>query len=454
MKNDKGGQMKDLDFDELHEAVNKLMVQAQKPKTKREPAKSVAKAVSRPSVKVAERPAKDEKPAKPAEKEAPKSTQDDETPVNITVRTKPVAKVLPKKRGMAMDVVQAAKPGVIAPPSARAARTAPTLQPTGPVVPEPPKPRETTVATPTETPAPAESNDVSDDMLASLNMQTDGEEQKKTLFEDEKPVASAFPDPLEVHGFTDDKESAPEPVPAAPAADVAPLAPKHDPLLDDADDQPVAGDWHMPAAPDEQPLPEPTPAAEPEPQAKPAESAPELPVTPFVNTKVEKRPLGSFAAAPAPVPTPLQQPTLTKDDTPIAPPSQATNDEKPEPAAIDTPATPAELKPEIVAVESAEADYAKAGWEKPQNDEPVGDLRHMSIPQQHHGHDKAPAKDERPVFDTKNYHPPLQPVATAKHHTGSKAGAVLTVILIILLITAGVGAYFVATGSIDLTSLL
>lgn len=451
MKNDKGGQMKDLDFDELHEAVNKLMVQAQKPKTKREPAKSVAKAVSRPSVKVAERPAKDEKPAKPAEKEAPKPTQEDETPVNITVRTKPAVKVLPKKRGMAMDVVQAAKPSAVAPPSARAARTAPTLQPTGPVTPEPPKPRETSVVPPAEAPAPAESNDVSDDMLASLNMQTDGDEQKKTLFEDEKPAASVFPDPLEVHGFTDDKVAIPEPTPVAPAADTTPVAAEHDPLLDDTDAQPAANDWHMPAASDEQKPPEPTPAAEPETQAKPAEIAPELPATPFVNTKVEKRPLGSFAAAPAPAPA---QPTLTKTDNPVTPQSPAADDEKPEPAAIDTPATPAELKPEIVAVESAEADYAKAGWEKPQDDEPVGDLRHMSIPQQHHGHDKAPAKDERPVFDTKNYHPPLQPVATAKHHTGSKAGAILTVILIILLIAAGVGAYFVATGSIDLTSLL
>jgi hypothetical protein len=447
MKNDKGGQMKDLDFDELHEAVNKLMVQAQKPKAKREPAKSIAKAVSRPSVKVAERTAKDDTP----EKQASTPAEEDATPVNITVRTKPAAKVLPKKRGMAMDVVQAAKPGAVAPPSARAARTAPTLQPTGPVAPEPPKPRETTITAPQPEPlAPTEPNDVSDDTLASLNMQTEGEDtQKKTLFEDDKPAQSAFPDPLEVHGFTDEKDEVEEP---APQVEPAPQPAKHDPLLDDTDDQPVKNDWHMPETSSEPPVTETAPV-EPEPQAAPAELPVEPPATPFLNTKVEKRPLGSFAAATS-TPAASAQPTLTKTDDPVVAPASGASEQKPEPAAIETPATPAELKPEIVAVESAETDYAKAGWEKPRDDEPVGDLRQMSIPQQHHGHDKEPAKSERPVFDTKNYHPPLQPVATAKHHSGSKAGAILTVILIILLVAAGVGAYFVATGSIDLTNLL
>lgn len=448
----------DLDFDELHEAVNKLMVQAQKPKAKREPTKTVAKAVSRPSVKVAERSAKDDKPAvKPTEKEAP--TEDDSTPVSVTVRTKPAAKVLPKKRGMAMDVVQAAKPSAVAPPSARAARTAATLQPTGPVAPEPPKPRETSAPI-VEPPKPAEPQDVDDDMLASLNMQTDGDAKPKTLLEDDKPAASVFPDPLDVHGFDDEKEEPkPEPTPVAPAP-VEPAAPvaKVDPLLDDTDDAPVKNDWRMPAEDEPKAEPvaevetEPAPKVTPEPET-PAEPAPEPPATPFVNTKVEKRPLGSFAA-PAPAPTATPAPTtLTKPEDPVKPPTVQPED-KPDAATIDVPATPAELKPEVVAVESAEGDYSKAGWEKPDDTESFGNLRQMSIPQQHHGHDKEPSKDERPVFDTKNYHPPLQPVATAKHHSGSKAGALLTVILIILLVAAGVGAYFVATGSIDLSSFL
>lgn len=453
MKNDKGGQMKDLDFDELHEAVNKLMVQAQKPKAKREPVKSVAKNVSRPSVKVAERPAKD---SKSAEKPKAAPAEEEATPVNVTVHSKPVVKVLPKKRGMAMDVVQAAKPSAVAPPSARAARTAPTLQPTGLVAPEPPKPRETTAPAPTaESPKATESQEVSDDMLASLNMQTDGDAKPKTLLEDDKPAESAFPDPLEVHGFTDDKPKIKEetPVPAEPLAlqPAAPaLTPKVDPLLDDTDEPQVKNEWHMPptkAPKDETPVPA---EAKPEPQP-----ATELPVTPFVNTKVEKRPLGSFAAPAASAPAGTLAPTtLAKPENPVKPTGAITGEEKPDPATIEVPVAPEELNPELVAVESAEADYTKGGWEKPEDREPLGDLRHMSIPQQHHGHDKEPNHDERPVFDTKDYHPPLQPVATAKHHTGSKAGALLTVILIILLVAAGIGAYFVATGSIDLASFL
>lgn len=433
MKDEKGGPMKDLDFDELHEAVNKLMDQAQKPKARREPSKSVAKAVSRPSVKVAERSAD-----KTASKPEP-AKEDSGSVVNVTVR-KPAAKIAPKKRGMAMDVVQAAKPSAVAPPSVRAARTAPTLQPTGPVKVEPPSPR---AASPAPVPAPAktgESNDVSEDTLASLNLQTDGAARPKTIVEEHKPD---FPDPLEVHGFTGDKELAqPAAEPKTPpvsalshsAAPVmpAPAADESDPLL--ADDEPAKNHWEMPDEENTSPdmpvnktgAPETAPVAPAEPAA-----------TPFVNAKVEKRPLGAYAGAPA---APAPEDSRGPEDK-----------NKTEPAGITTPAAPEELNPEVVAVESADTDYSQ---QSPGGDAPLDTLRQMSIPPQYHPGDKQPSKHDRPIFDTKDYHPPIHPVATAKHHTGSKAGAILTLILIILLVAAGVAAYFVATGSIDITRLL
>ncbi|HKX73498.1 MAG TPA: hypothetical protein VJM32_05765 [Candidatus Saccharimonadales bacterium] len=444
MKDEKGGPMKELDFDELHEAVNKLMDQAQKPKAKREPAKSVAKAVTRPSVKVAERSAeKDSKDV--AAVVEPK--EDTGSAINVTVR-KPAAKIAPKKRGMAMDVVQAAKPSAVAPPSARTARTAPTLQPTGPVRVEPPSPRAASAApvASDESPKPSAEPEVGDDTLASLNLESDGTAKPKTIVEEHK---SDFPDPLEVHGFTGGDEPAKRV--AAPEAPATPLGgptmahgavsmtqPKtdeEDPLLKEDDEAPAKNQWEMPG--DEEPVHD-----EPAPKLTeaPADAAPAEPAaTPFVNAKVEKRPLGAYSdAAPTPATAPQAAPA----------PEVPTPEERAEAASIETPAAPEELNPEIVAVESADVDYSQAHNEQ---EAPLNTLRQMAIPQQYHAGEKKSSKHDRPIFDTKDYHPPLQPVATAKHHTGSKAGAILTLILIILLVAAGVGAYFVATGSIDIT---
>jgi hypothetical protein len=445
MKDEKGGPMKELDFDELHEAVNKLMDQAQKPKAKREPAKSVAKAVTRPSVKVAERSAEKDSKDVPA---AAEPEEDAGSAINVTVR-KPAAKIAPKKRGMAMDVVQAAKPSAVAPPSARTARTAPTLQPTGPVRIEPPSPRAASVApvASDESPKPSAESEVGDDMLASLNMESDGTAKPKTIVEEHK---SDFPDPLEVHGFTGGDEPAKRiAAPEAPAAPLAgptmahgavsmtqPKTDEEDPLLKDDDEALAKNQWDMPE--DEEPARD---AAVPnQPEAAPAEAAPAEPAgTPFVNAKVEKRPLGAYSDA---APTPVAVPQATPE------PQAPTQDERAEAARVETPAAPEELNPEVVAVESADIDYSQAHNEQ---EAPLNTLRQMAIPQQYHAGEKKSSKHDRPIFDTKDYHPPLQPVATAKHHTGSKAGAILTLVLIILLVAAGVGAYFVATGSIDIT---
>jgi hypothetical protein len=192
------------------------------------------------------------------------------------------------------------------------------------------------------------------------------------------------------------------------------------------------------APPETQDEPEEEPAQELSP-SQPAPSMAPADGTPFVNAKVEKRPLGAFATtAPAPVPAPT---------TAVEPKPEPKPARNPDAAQVEVPAAPEELRPEVVAVESAESELNPSG-------EPLQNLRQMSIPQQYHTNDKESSHDDRPVFDTKTYHTPLQPVATPKRATGSKAGMILTMILILLLVIAGVVAYFIATGSIDISKLL
>jgi hypothetical protein len=440
MKDEKGGQMKnELDFDELHAAVNKLMDQTQKPKAKREPAKSVAKAVTRPSVKVAERPNEKEKSASTASaKEEPK-----EESSNIAVRHAPRIVATPKKRGMAMDVVQAPKAATVAPPSARAARTAPTLQPTGPVKPEPPSPRApgpnaSVVSTPQPDAPPTD--EVSDDILTSINLQDDGVAHPQTLVSAPQPKQeSVFPDPLDVHGFTGTKEYAEPRVTEPPKTDLMP-----DPLEHHNATMQHGTTGHVAPLPADEVAETASEnhetGSQPTTIDQPAPSLASTDATPFVNAKVEKRPLGAFANATPPAPVP--KPKTEEADMPTS--------RQTEPAQIEVPPAPEELRPEVVAVESAESELAPSAAT---NAESLQNLRQMSIPPQYHTSDKEPNKDDRPVFDTKNYHIPLQPVGSAKRSTGSKASMVLTLVLILLLVVAGVGAYFIATGSIDISKL-
>ncbi|HET9411738.1 MAG TPA: hypothetical protein VFO38_02735 [Candidatus Saccharimonadales bacterium] len=411
MNQEKGGQMKELDLDELHQQVSKLMDQTGKAKPKRQAAKSEPKPSPRPSVKVTERPV-----AKVAAK--PAASDKGET---IAVRRPSAVKVLPKRRGIAMDVVQAAKEPPIKPPSSRAGRTAPTLQPTGSVTAEQPQPapsrpqaqEQKVVAAPAPV-QPTTTEDVSDDTLAAINLQADGTAPMGGSVPAPHPaVRASFPDPLEVHGFADtpakQKETpAPEPAPELQTASEK----SWDPLLDEP--QEPAPQMSEPPA---------TPAAN--------ESA-----SPFVNAKVQKRPLGAFAATTPPSavePEPAPAPEEPKDTPDV-----------PEPAPAEVQASPQELSPEVLAVESAELEHPATSS--------VDQLRGTSIPQQYHATETSVKQDDRPVFDTKNYHTPLQPGAGRPH--GSRAGSALTIVLILLLVVAGVAAYFVATGSIDLRNIM
>jgi hypothetical protein len=181
------------------------------------------------------------------------------------------------------------------------------------------------------------------------------------------------------------------------------------------------------------------PAADSTPTSIPAPSE-----TPFVNAKVEKRPLGAFASVPADT-------TVQTEDS--GAPDLSPKEDKP--AELPTQAPPKELNPELVAVESSEPEFTP-GQPSDDHKPSVNELRQMSIPPQYKAADATPSKGDRPIFDTKTYHPPLQPMAGVRpaKSGGSKAGMILTLILILLLVIAGVGAYFVATGAIDVNSLL
>lgn len=363
----------DLDLDELHEAVNALMVDAGKGKTKKK------------STPVSTTPSEEPKAVLPKETPATRPTQ----PQKIEVR-RPLPSIASSARGRTMDVVGPKPVPKVVPPSAQAKRQAPTLQPTSPmVVPESPKP--VVVAPQT---VDQQVKEPADDILASINMK---QEQRAPTLTHQK---SEWPDPLDVHGFKDDPE---EEVKAA--ADPELVGKPASPIKPDPDDS-------RPQEDDIEP--------------------PEESNSPFVTTKVEKRPLGAYAdAVPPPAPTPEAQKP------------------EPEPAFVATQ-QPKEFSPEVVAVESAEPEFHK----EVQNAETdMHELRQMSIPQQYQQAEKSSNKDTRSVFDTKDYHPPID-AAHAAHRTGSSLGWIMILVFTIILVVALVFAYYMITGSLDVTQLL
>ncbi len=367
--------MEDLDLDELDQAVSQLM--------------------DTPGKKAPKKPAEEDKPA-----DAPKATADPVTPVAVAVQpaadkpadeptnrvvvNRPMPKVPPRQRMRpgAMDIIQpAAKTST--PPSSRPTRMAAAIQPTKEVTPEPAKPAE-----PTPAEKPAEHSDVSDDVLAALTMLDDPKpSQPAPTPEPKKQPAETWPDPLDFHGF-DDKKDEPEPK-------------KEDP---------------KPAEPPKETPPSLEPAAE-----APAVPPHDDPLTsPFVTTKVEKRPLGAYA------------------------------DAKPE-----APAEPAD-EPPVPKQETSKEDMAQASLESKQHEsaEPehdMDDLRQMSIPQQYRSEHAKTSEEVHPMYDTKEYHAPPQPIHTS--HKGGPWLAISVVVLIVLIIGAVAIGYFMMTGTFDFTKL-
>lgn len=374
--------MKDLDFDELDRAVNSLVSQAKggraaSPAPERtEPAKPEAQP-ERP-VAVKSTPA--------ASTAAP--TSDDIVPVAQKSTTTAPAITSPTRtrlgakrpgaspgRGSFIDIVA---PKATA-PVPKVSRTSSVIQPVSKpdeLKTEPPKSEKTPVEEPAEV---AVEPPTPTEPVESVAVKPSTEEE--------------WPDPLDFHD--DDGKVVAEAAKSAeePQQDKKPGTPK----------------WQQPS---------------------------ESGTSPFIpGAKVEKRPLGAFA------------PSEAEAEKPAEPASSAESADMPD-----------ELKPEVLAAESNQlADHALDEVEnepekpveeevtepekpaEPKAEQQVRESALQSIPQQY----KTPAKEvsdaPRPVFDTKEYHPPLLE-ATAHSAHRSPWGKLFIALLIVAVLA--VGGYF------------
>lgn len=168
-------------------------------------------------------------------------------------------------------------------------------------------------------------------------------------------------------------------------------------------------------------------------EEKPEEPEP-TDASPFLaEAKVEKRPLGAFSSfrpkleeKPEPIPTPEPTPA------------------EPEPVKDElTPDKDGTFKePEAPAPEKAPTAADAESKEKEEPSKPdLHNAAMMSIPQQYHAEAKATDKTTRPVFDTKEYHPPLLEAATGEHRGGGSMWGKLFIALVVLALL-GVAGYF------------
>lgn len=203
--------------------------------------------------------------------------------------------------------------------------------------------------------------------------------------------------------------------------------------------------------PEAAPVPE--TAARPAPAAKPSEERwpdpldfhserkeePDEPASPFISgAKVAKRPLGAFAQ--------------------YAQPETVTDEVKPmdEPAVIAAPANPPEEPAKETAAElvedakslSSDTQQEVADIHKEEADDqahlPTADeqLRHtatLSIPQQYHVGTKKPDTTTHPIFDTKEYHPPLLEETAHAAHRRLPIWIKLFIILLVIMVLAVLG---------------
>lgn len=399
--------MKELDLDELHQAVNALMDEAGKTKGAKKEALKEDKPVAQPvTVKAAHQP------AKPA-----------------AASTAPHLSIPSRKRGAAMDIVPPKPSTQPAPPSVRPSRTGPVLQPTHHMV-VPPTP--TSAAAGIEEPAEKPGLQVKpkEHVMPTLSPQPSAAEVK-----DEQPKPDASPHMVKpLSAATDGKDEDAENEPLLPATTEARMSPSATSRTAPAEPQSEAA---SDKSADEADAPE---EVETGSASKPSLTAAPTEPSPFLTTKVEKRPLGAFTGSSSPAPEPQDDAEDEKEgekSAGVAPPES-----------IAAPsAAPAELSPELLAVESAEPkSYSVVPTA------PLDQARSMSIPQQYQAPEKTAKSDMRPVFDTKEYHPPLH-VETPPHQKQSRGHLVWLILLMILLGAAAFVAFLVFTGELSLESL-
>ena len=364
--------MEDLDLDELDKQVNKMM---SKPRNKRLRSSRPPQAITRPNDTPAPQPSQPVV-ATPVVSEPASSPVPQPERANRPLPTIPTRSRL---RPVVMDIVSTAPTKATA-PSARPTRTSADIRP-----PSKAEPSEKTQSV--ESP-----QEVTNKVMAALSM------------DDIRPA----PRPRQSLA-SQENESQEPPQDKAPVAEPEPAEqkPKWPDPLDFLDyDRPK---------PKEEPAPK--PAEEPVQEPQPAASIPEP--TPFVTTKVEKRPLGAYASV------------------------QSEPSEPEAPAEPEAPIAPAETnKGEMAAASLQSQQHLQDTQPSPQ------DLQSMTIPQQYHAAQPEPTDQVRSMYDTKEYHaPPQLMYHSRKGSPWFVVGVVALITLIIILVLVG---YFMATGTFNI----
>ena len=166
--------------------------------------------------------------------------------------------------------------------------------------------------------------------------------------------------------------------------------------------------------------------------------APEASPTPFVtDAKVDKRPLGAFGSIETPEPADGDVET-DESNSETALSSSANLDEQRTPDV-----TPPELQPDVVSVESADKEFASETTDSDHDvdssdEKPENSGLSQSISQQYRTPAETPDAAPHPIFDTDEYHQPLLP-ASNQH---KKRGWLVVVIILVLLVVGAALGYF------------
>lgn len=388
--------MEDLDLDELDQAVNKMMTKPQAKRGHKKPANPTVPTAPGAEPQGFAVAAAEPKPAEPVAPSAPAPRDASSTSVPVS---RPMPKVPPRRRMHpgAMDIIQPNTPkmGV---PSSTPTRTGRDITPVQPVQPEPSRPAVTSVPTPPRQSVGRnpedEAAEVADEVLAALTLQDQPAHMPSKPADTPAPkpapvhkADSSWPDPLDFHDLSDAKEKEePDDTPPETAPTMEPKRADPDDLMDAA-----------------------------------ATS------TPFVKTKVEKRPLGAYANTPAPTPLP----------------------EKPEPEEVSlTDEAPSKGEMAAAAIKSNQHLDSQEDTEPDMNK-----LRNMSIPQQYHTAEQKPNEEVHNLFDTKEYHAAPQQIAHPAKKGGSAWFVIMVVVLLVLLVAAVVIGYLMMSGTLDITKI-
>lgn len=161
------------------------------------------------------------------------------------------------------------------------------------------------------------------------------------------------------------------------------------------------------------------------------EPAPVEPTSPFLaEAKVEKRPLGAFSNF-------RPKPDSPPDDKSPEPQQEIKDELTPEADGIFKEPVPAQHK------QTDKAPTASEAKETPSEEPTKPDMHSaamMAIPEQYHAQAKTVDKTVRPVFDTKEYHPPLLE-ATSERRGGSMWVKLFIALIVVALL--GAAGYFV-----------